>query len=700
MHIFSHITKDHIDIVGENERLYVDGDGAPFEPGNGKIAIRVVHIDASGNRSPARIEVDQVWPDRADRRYVVGMKYTGFPVETFAKNIEDLLTVIADQAKTLPFRQLNANERKKAVQYDKVFSKEVCRKTYMNDYLVGHITGNAYSVSAVVKAAGGANGSLRQFLRGERNPGDYRPAVPSFREMRQRYARLYNDVLREGGKFVQPSDLVKDPFPTKVHQLIEAVERGTLGEPCAPTLQRPVAFRPITKTPIRPPQTAKCGHTRVTPDRAAADSIRPLVARAKDVTEDPMPRIHFLLPDMNTGTAAAAENIANAIIELATSGGAQDTADRRRFIERFTDRAKENGAEGGNGLFSANSPDKDGKHTAFPQAAKIMMSTIVGLVYHNENDVNCVFIEGKQYGIIGKTIAPNTIVATFSGRKKHLDHICRITMCPITAAGLPLFDPTTIKYGPDDGPSGTDRSALDSTLARNGLIRPYLVKTAQGTATRAILYDACYALIGRPTSFNGGDIQPLINAALLDANDQLRDDDIINSSEDAIVNVHLAAIRIIRNAACKIAFSELKESTRRIIANILSTDRVIFFRADASAHIYRLDEVPKNAKTAVCLRTIDAASQNETGEDALIQKANLVRFGRRFALEEHITTAYFAHDNDIAKRNAISPNSPAAEKDTGHSYTTQQARKLFHNCTPLHQLTPEMHVAFSRHDDL
>ena len=329
-----------------------------------------------------------------------------------------------------------------------------------------------------------------------------------------------------------------------------------------------------------------------------------------------------------------------------------------------------------------------------------MMSTVVGLVYHNENDVNCVFIEGKQYGIIGNTTAPNTIVATFSGKKKHLDHICRITMSPSIADGLPTFDPATVNYGPDDKPTGIDRSALDSTLVRNGLIRPYLVKTAQGTVTRAILYDACYALTGRPISFNGGDIQPLITDALLDANEQLRDDDIINLNDDAIVNVHLTAIRIIRKAACKIAVSDIKESTRRVIANILSTDRVVFFSADASSSAYRLDEVPKNAKTAVCLRTIDAASHNDADEDILIQKTNLVRFGRRFALEEHITTAYFAHDNDITRRNAISPNSPAAEKDTGHRYTIQQARKLFHNCTPLHQLTPEMHAAFSRHDEL
>ena len=513
--------------------------------------------------------------------------------------------------------------------------------------------------------------------------------------MRRRYARLYNDVLKEGGKTVHVGDLVKDPFPPKVHPLIKAIEQGTLGEPRTPTLYRAIAFRPIIKTLINSVQVAKAGHTLVVPSRAAIESIRPLVARAEGITDDPMPRIRFIAPDTNAGTIAAAGNIAKAIIELATQGGTQDTASHRLFL----DRAKENGAEGGNGLFPTNVPDKDGKHTAFSQAARIMMSTIVGLVYCNDDDVNCVFVEGKQYGVVGKTLAANTIVATFSGKKMHLDHICRIAMCPSIAAGIPPFDPAAIKYGPDDGVNGPDRSALDRALADRGLIRPYLTKTAQGTATRAILYDTCYALLGRPISFNGADIQPLISIALPVANQQICDDDVLDANYDAVTRVYLAAANIVRAAACQIALSDLKESTRRIIANILSTDQITFFRADATTHDYHLDVVPRNAKNAVCLRTLDAALQNELTDDIRNQKTNLTKFGRRFATEDHITTAFFAHDNDIAKRTAITSSSSAAKKDTGHKYTIQEARKLFQSCTPLHQLTPEMHAAFMRHRD-
>jgi len=693
--IFARDSKDPLLVDGRDDRLYVEGDGAPFEPGEGKIAIRVMHIDAQQTRTPGRVEVEQIWPHQIDRKYVVGMKYTGFPVDTFSRDIEDLLTTLSDQAKSLPFRPLNIQEREKAVRYDKVFTKDLCRKTHANDYIIGHITGNAYSIDAVVKAAGGVSGSLTQFMHGERNPTDHRPKVPTFYEMRQRYIRLYNDVLREGGWKIQKSDLVQDPFPSKAHQLIKAIEQGTLGEPRIPILHQAVAFRPINKTSGNAVQSAKRGYSCIIPNKTAAESIRSLVARNEGTIEDPIPKTKFIAPEMNTGTTSAADNVANAIIELASDRETQDPATLRRFI----DRAKENGAEGGNGLFPTNMPDKEGKHTAFSQAAKIVMSTVVGLVFHNDADVNCVFIEGKQCSIVGRALTANTIVATFSGKKMHLDHLCCIRMCPKVAAEIPPCNPAVIKYGPDDASSGTDRSTLDSALAKRGLVRPYLTKTVQGTAIRAILYDTCYALLGRPTSFNGADIQSLVNAALPVANQKVSDDDVISSDEDAITRVFLTAANVIRAAAGQIAFGELKEGTRRIIANILSTDQVIFFRADTSTHEHQLDDAVKGARNAVCMRTIDSALNNEVDGNAQNQKTNIARFGRRFATEEHVNTAFFAHDSDIAKRTAIATGTPAAKRDTGHKYTTQEARKLLQSCTPLHQLTPEMHAAFLRHAD-
>ena len=357
------------------------------------------------------------------------------------------------------------------------------------------------------------------------------------------------------------------------------------------------------------------------------------------------------------------------------------------LLATFGSRAINDCAGGGAGLYPANCPGKDGKKTAAVQALEIFFAVAVEFVKDGKNPCNVIMIFNDEAVIFGARRVTRSIIAELCGRNQHIDYLCVADSSNDFREKAAAFDPDRLRYGAED-----DNVQARGLLIHEALCKAYLKKTQQSSMHQAVAYDVIYAINGRPFPFNRNEkeIHSLIDAAVKAVDDTIGEGQFANQFNDDPVTLLQTLVYKVRNRMVgSDARIPTNETARFLIYEAAEIDTVrILHQGTAKWHTTTFGKV---ALKPSLIDQLGCISLGDADSDAARSK---VKFGRAFAAQEHVNTAYFAIGNGRVSRTAVLGRAVADVAGSADGVGSHGVRNVFNRYVPLHHHTPAFRNAY------